>query len=63
MSIPQTLKVLGEKEFKDPDVLFVRKCASCGHVFFIRSVDEEHCTKCGSADTVIQTIPYDRTPR
>jgi len=55
MSIPQTLKVLGDKEFKDPDVLFVRKCVACSHVFYVRTVQEAHCTKCGHADTVIQT--------
>lgn len=55
MSIPQVIEVVGVKEFNDPDVLFIRKCVQCGNVFYIRTVQDDHCTRCGSSDTIIQT--------
>ena len=56
MIVPQTIKVVAESQFKeDPDVLFVRKCVGCGNVFYTRTHEDEHCTRCGCSDTVLQT--------
>jgi rRNA maturation endonuclease Nob1 len=55
MIIPQTVRLDGNSNLGDPEVLFVRKCVDCSNVFYIRSVDEDRCTKCGSKDTIIQT--------
>ena len=55
MTVPQTIKVVGHPEFKDPDVLFVRKCSACANVFYVRTHEDCHCTRCGQKDTIIQT--------